>query len=113
MPITVHGLRLYVGTILERAENAEIADLKDVRGQVRLTACAAGEPWGPATLVFSLRNYRWRSAAYNNTWSALVPYNKLYYHWGEDYGAIPDRLDVVAPFEGTVIATPGRRTTAG
>jgi hypothetical protein len=42
-----------------------------------------------------------------------VPYNKLYYHRGEDYGAIPDRLDVVAPFEGTVIATPGRRTTAG
>jgi murein DD-endopeptidase MepM/ murein hydrolase activator NlpD len=107
MPVAVYGLRLYVETIREWAENAEIADLKDVRRQVRLAACAAGEPWGPATLVFPVRNYRWRSAAYNNTWSSLVPYNKRYYHRGEDYGAIPDRLDVVAPFGGTVTATPG------
>jgi murein DD-endopeptidase MepM/ murein hydrolase activator NlpD len=107
MPVVVHGLRLYVETIREWAENAEIADLKDVRRQVRLAAGAAGEPWGPATLVFPIRNYRWRSAAYNNTWSSLVPYNKLYYHRGEDYGAMPDRLDVVAPFDGTVTATPG------
>lgn len=107
MPVTVHGLRLYVETIREWAQNAEIADLKDVRGQVRLAAGAAGESWGAATLVFPLRNYRWRSAAYNNTWSSLVPYNKLYYHRGEDYGAFPDRLDVVAPFAGTVTAAPG------
>jgi murein DD-endopeptidase MepM/ murein hydrolase activator NlpD len=107
MPVTVHGLRLYVETIREWAENAGIADLRDVRKAVRLSAVAAGEPWGPATLVFPIKEYRWRSAAYNNTWSSLVPYNQLYYHRGEDYGAIPDRLDVVAPFDGTVTATPG------
>ena len=107
MPVTVHGLRLYVETIREWAENAEIADLRDVRKAVRLSAVAEGEPWGPVTLVFPITQYRWRSAAYNNTWSSLVPYNKLYYHRGEDYGAIPDRLDVVAPFDGTITATPG------
>ena len=107
MPVTVHGLRLYVETIREWAENAEIADLGDVRKAARLSAGAAGEPWGPPTLVFPIKDYRWRSAAYNNTWSSLVPYNKLYYHRGEDYGAIPNRLGVVAPFDGTVTATPG------
>jgi hypothetical protein len=33
MPVAVHGLRLYVETIREWAENAEIADLKDVRSR--------------------------------------------------------------------------------
>lgn len=106
MPVVLNGLRLYVETTREWAENAEIADLKDVQRKVRLSACGEKESWGPASFVFPIRNYRWRSAAYNNTWSSLVPYNKLYYHRGEDFGAIPDRLDVLSPVSGTIIASP-------
>ncbi len=106
MPVSFNGLRLYVETTREWAENAQIADLKDVQRLVRLSACADGESWGPASVVFPIRQYRWRSAAYNNTWSSLVPFNKLYYHRGEDYGAIPDKLDVVAPINGTITVSP-------
>jgi murein DD-endopeptidase MepM/ murein hydrolase activator NlpD len=105
MPVAAEGLRLFVETTKEWAQNAEMADIKDIQKDVRLSVCVEGEPWGPVGIVFPIDNYRWRSAAYNNTWSSLVPYNKLYYHRGEDYGAIPDRLNVVAPIDGTVIST--------
>jgi murein DD-endopeptidase MepM/ murein hydrolase activator NlpD len=106
MPLTFNGLRLYVETVKEWAENTEIADLNDVQKEVRLSVCAENEPWGPESIRFPVADYRWRSAAYNNTWSSLVPYNKLYYHRGEDYGAIPDRLDVRAIMDGVIRATP-------
>jgi len=77
-----------------------------VRKQVRFSAVAEGESWGPDTFQFPIKEYHWRSASYNNTWSSLVPYNKLYYHRGEDYGAIPDKLDIQAPITGTVIQSP-------
>lgn len=105
-PKVVNGLRVFVEATREWARNAELADITDVEKQVRLAVCLEGEPWGPTDLAFPLKDYRWRSAAYNNTWSSLVPYNKLYYHRGEDYGAIPDRLEVVAPIEGKIIKSP-------
>lgn len=105
-PKVVQGLRVYIEATREWARNAELADMKDVEKQVRLSVCLQGEPWGPVDLRFPIKDYRWRSAVYNNTWSSLVPYNKLYYHRGEDYGAIPDILDVVAPMDGKIIATP-------
>ena len=105
-PRVVNGLRVYVETTKEWAENAAYADLKDVARTVRLSVCLEGEPWGPVGVLFPISAYRWRSAVYNNTWSGLVPYNQLYYHRGEDYGAIPDRLDVVAPVDGTIVGTP-------
>jgi murein DD-endopeptidase MepM/ murein hydrolase activator NlpD len=106
MPVTVNGLRIFVETTKEWAENAEIADMRDLQKQVRLSVCAENEPWGPVVFVFPVKDYRWRSAVYNNTWSSLVPYNKLYYHRGEDYGAIPDKLDVLAPMDGKITASP-------
>ena len=45
-------------------------------------------------------------AVYNNTWSGLVPFNLLYYHRGEDYGAIPDLLEVVSSIDGKIVSTP-------
>jgi murein DD-endopeptidase MepM/ murein hydrolase activator NlpD len=106
MPTVFDGLRLFVETTKDWARNAELADMKDVQKDVRLSVCMAGEPWGPPDVRFPINDYRWRSAAYNNTWSSLVPYNKLYYHRGEDYGAIPDRLTVVSPVNGTIVSTP-------
>jgi murein DD-endopeptidase MepM/ murein hydrolase activator NlpD len=106
MPIEFNGLRLFVEAIKEWAGDSEVADMKDVEKDVRLSVRAAGESWGPESMIFPIKNYRWKSAVYQNTWSSLVPYNLRYYHRGEDYGAIPDRLDVVAPFSGKVIISP-------
>lgn len=105
-PKVINGLRVFVETTREWAQNAAYADMKDVEKEVRLSVCLEGEPWGPVDVIFPIKDYRWRSAVYNNTWSSLVPYNQLYYHRGEDYGAIPDRLDVVAPVDGKIIGTP-------
>lgn len=106
MPQIVNGLRLAVETTRSWAENASYARLEDVKGEVRFAAVAAGAAWGPAELCFPIGEYRWRAASYNNTWTQIVPYNQLYYHRGEDYGAIPDLLPVVAPFDGVVTKSP-------
>ena len=106
MPIEFNGLRLYVEAVKDWAMSADIADLKGLIGQVRLSVCAAGESWGPQNMIFPINGYRWKAGVYQNTWSSLVPYNLRYYHRGEDYGAIPDRLEVVSPFDGEIIGSP-------
>ena len=105
MPIEVNGLRLYVETT-RRWARTDFAPIPGVKGAVRLSAAAAGEGWGRAPMVFCIGNYRWRASSYNNTWSALVPYNKLYYHRGEDPGAIPGHLPVLSMMDGRVVVSP-------
>lgn len=105
-PVEVNGLRLIVETTLPWATKATFGQMDDVKHDVRFSAVAAGESWGPANLHFPIRNYRWHSSTYNNTWSQIVPYNSLYYHRGEDYGAIPDLLEVIAPWDGTIKQSP-------
>ncbi len=105
MPVSVNGLRLYVETTKTWATQVQIAEM-DLRKDARLSLCAEGESWGPEGMVFPIKDFRWRSSSYNNTWSALVPYNLLYYHRGEDFGAIPDRLEVMAALDGRIVTTP-------
>ncbi|MBN2313013.1 MAG: PKD domain-containing protein [Sedimentisphaerales bacterium] len=106
MPSNVNGLRLYVESTHGWANNAEYAKLPAMQLDVRLSAVAEGEGWGPSSFVFPVEQYRWRSSSYNNTWLSLVPYNHLYYHHGEDFGAIPDHLPVVASLGGIVTSSP-------
>ena len=106
MPQTVNGLRFYVETTRAWATAPQLHPMPEVRGAVRLSCVAMGAPWGPAELRFPIRNYRWRGNTYGNTWLALVPYNKHYYHRGEDFGAIPDRLDVLASLGVVVTRSP-------
>ncbi|MCK5714051.1 MAG: M23 family metallopeptidase, partial [Hyphomicrobiaceae bacterium] len=73
---------------------------------VRFSVVAEGEGWGPTDMRFPIQDYRWRSSSYNNTWASLVPYNLLYYHRGEDFGAIPERLPVMAVMDGIITSTP-------
>jgi len=73
MPITVHGLRLYVECIKEWNDEADYGGLNDVQKAVRLSVCGENETWGQSSFVFPIKDYRWRSSVYNNTWSALVP----------------------------------------
>jgi murein DD-endopeptidase MepM/ murein hydrolase activator NlpD len=104
-PVEVGDLRLYVEVTRQWA-NTPFAPLRGVSGDVRLSAVPKGMAWGTPDMAFPIRDYRWRSATYYNTWLALVPYNALYYHRGDDFGAIPDRLDIVAPWDGEVVTSP-------
>ncbi|MGC9350261.1 MAG: hypothetical protein ACP5JG_19120, partial [Anaerolineae bacterium] len=104
MPIRMGSLHLYVETTHRWATECTYASLP-VEKAVRLSIQDADAPWSPVPLRFPIRGYRWLANSYNNSWSALVPYNKLYYHRGEDFGAIPDELPVVAILGGTVTAS--------
>ncbi len=106
MPQTVNGLRLYVETTRSWATEPQLDPMPEVQRAVRFSCVAAGEPWGPSELRFPIRHYRWRANTYGNTWLALVPYNKHYYHRGEDFGAIPDRLEVLASLGGVITRSP-------
>jgi murein DD-endopeptidase MepM/ murein hydrolase activator NlpD/plastocyanin len=107
MPVTIGALKLYVETTRLWATECAIVPIADVKKDVRFSAQLADRLWGPVALRFPILTYRWRAASYNNTWSSLVPYNLLYYHRGDDFGAIPDHLEVVAILDGTVTTTPG------
>lgn len=106
MPACVNGLRLYVEATHASAVKCQYAPLQNMHRAVRLSVLDGSQHWGPEGLRFPVRNYRWRSSTYNNTWGSLVPYNQLYYHRGEDFGAIPDALDVVSIHSGTVSSSP-------
>ncbi len=107
MPVTVEGLRIYVEAVKKMDEIPNLGSIKKMNKEVRFSVCLENEPWGnPSELEFPVSNYRWRSASYNNTWSSLVPFNLLYYHRGEDLGAIPDMLHVSAWADGQVIRSP-------
>jgi len=116
MPAVVNGLRLYVEATHRWATETRLGKIRGMNSDVRLSAVARGEGWGPSDMLFPLRDYRWRSSSYYNTWSSLVPYNVFYYHRGEDFGAIPDRLPVIAILPGKIISTPlpgGNRKSNG
>lgn len=106
MPVTVNGLRINIENVKEWDEHGEYGKTGTMKKQVRIAVCMENESWGPETIAFPINDYRWRASVYNNTWSGLVPFNLLYYHRGEDYGAIPDLLDVVSSIDGKIISTP-------
>ncbi len=101
-PIDAAGLRLYLDGTQEWLEVGIYAVA--IPKRIRLRFTAAGESWGPATLRFPVGDYRWYATTYNNTWLGIVPQgvDTTYYHKGEDFGAVPERLPVFAPEAGTV-----------
>jgi murein DD-endopeptidase MepM/ murein hydrolase activator NlpD len=106
MPVVVNGVSIYIETIKDWALHAEIDLLNKVKKTVRFSALRADNEWGPGNFIFPIARYRWRASTFNNTWSALVPYDLVYYHRGEDYAAIPDKLDVLSALDGKVIFSP-------
>lgn len=105
-PRLVNGLRLYVEATRNWATTPQLDRLTQVAGDVRLSCVAEGMTWGPSELRFPISQYHWQANTYRNTWCALVPYNLLYYHRGEDFGAIPDELEVLSSLGGTVVGSP-------
>jgi murein DD-endopeptidase MepM/ murein hydrolase activator NlpD len=114
MPVTVEGLRIYIEAVKKMDEIPNMGSVSKMTKDVRFSVCLEHEPWGnPTELEFPVSDYRWRSASYNNTWFSLVPFNKLYYHRGEDLGAIPDRLVVRAWADGQIIRSPQPNGSTG
>ncbi|SDT50782.1 Murein DD-endopeptidase MepM and murein hydrolase activator NlpD, contain LysM domain [Jiangella sp. DSM 45060] len=106
-PTTIGQVRLYVETTRDWARSpSQFRPISGVDQAVRFSAAPADATWGPGDLVFPIGNYRWRSSTYQNTWGAQVPFNTYYYHRGEDLGAVPDRLPVLAVADATVRKSP-------
>src|SRR5699024_5515368 len=106
LPLTIGGIRIYVEAIKPWSQGADLYNLEEMKKDARFSVCLAGEPWGPTDMGYHIGNYRFRASSYNNTWGALVPYAPIYYHRGEDRGAIPDRLPVYSGISGRVVGTP-------
>lgn len=107
LPTAAGPVRLYVETTRDWATSpTQARPIAGVDRAVRFSAVPAGRTWGPDDLVFPIGNYRWRSSSYQNTWGSLVPFNAYYYHRGEDLGAVPDRLPVLAVADATVLKAP-------
>ncbi len=96
-PIEAAGLRLYLDGTKEWLGTDDVFPV-NIAKRIRLAFTAAGESWGPPALRFPVGEYRWYSTSYNNTWLGIVPQGltTTYYHKGEDFGAVPDRLPVLA-----------------
>ncbi|WP_372947273.1 PKD domain-containing protein [Mariniphaga sp.] len=106
MPLTANGLRIYIENIKKFDESAIYGKCGNLEKDVRISLRLENESWGPENLVFPINDYLWHSAVYKNTWSSLVPFNHLYYHRGEDFGAIPGKLNVVSPCDGLITKSP-------
>ena len=106
-PVIEVGLRLYLDGTKEWIGTDDVYPVR-IPKRIRLRFTAAGESWGPAALRFPVGEYRWHATTYNNTWLGIVPQDvsTTYYHKGEDFGAVPDLLPVLAPESG-VVSTEG------
>jgi len=106
LPVIHQGLQLYIENTRTWAEKANFQQITNMKKEVRVAIAKEEATWGSPDLKFPIANYRWRSGIYNNTWGSVVPYNSLYYHRGEDFGVLPNRLDVRAVLEGTITESP-------
>ncbi len=77
---------------------------------VRLAAKSAELPWLGKELAFPIKEYSWRPTNYVHTWNGFVHLHsekrQIYYHRGEDFGAIPDRHDFIVMTDSVVQTIP-------
>lgn len=106
LPADAAGLRLYGELTRSLCDAAELVPVGPFDHDARVSVGKAGEPWFSSEWAFPLLKYRWHSSSYRNTWNSLVPYNLLYHHRGEDFGAIPDVIPVQACHAGEVVQCP-------
>lgn len=97
IPVKVAGLNMQVD-LVKGVEGGldECALKKDIRISLR----DAGLPWITKNYCFPVRNYKWRGSNYAHTWNGFVSVHSrtktVYYHRGEDFGAIPERHMIAA-----------------
>ena len=105
-PTVVGGLRMLIENTRTWSESGTVAATAHAK-DLSFTFTHEGEPWGPADARFPIGSFRWHATTYHNTWMGLVPQNdQVYYHRGEDFGAQPNLLPLLAPRAGSVTALP-------
>lgn len=105
-PELIEGYRWHIEAIAEWDSVSRVDPVSNMKKEVRIAFQDRGESWAPEGWRYPVNDYLWRSSSYMNSWSSLVPYNLLYYHRGEDIGAVPDVLDVMSMFGGEIIKSP-------
>lgn len=106
LPVVVGDARIYLEATARNAAEADFVRLEGVQRHARIALRPRNAAWGPTDLRFPLADYRWRGTTFNNTWGAMVPSHRVYYHRGEDFGAVFERHAVLAAFAGVVEKSP-------
>jgi hypothetical protein len=109
LPREIAGLTLQADLVRELCGGTVVVPTEKA---VRFAALDAGEPWtGDASLAFPISDYRWRAhVTRTHTWNGFVQVSSagdgVYYHRGEDFGALPDRHDILSIAAGTLVGLP-------
>lgn len=108
LPVNVAGLNLSVDLVKGVEGGLYSCQLaKDIRFSAR----DAKLPWITEKYCFPIVGYKWRCSNYAHTWNGFVSVNSqakmIYYHRGEDFGAVPDRLMFTAMDDSVMERVPG------
>lgn len=107
MPVEIAGLRLYAETTRNWATEGTFDSIEGMRKSVRLSAVPAGKNWGPPDFRFPIPDFHPLRNSYSNSWLSTAPgTHNLYYHKGEDYGAVTGAHAVVSALPGTITRNP-------
>ena len=97
LPVNVAGLNILVDLVKEVAGGLHQCRLD---GDIRFCARDGSLPWILENYGFPVDGYKWRGSNYIHTWNGFVSIDaeteSVYYHRGEDFGAIPDRHTFLA-----------------
>jgi len=106
MPVEAGGLKVLVSGLAQAAGGIVPDTLeKDVRLEIQDASLPF---YSRKRLVFPAPAGRWAAGTYRNTFLGLVPGQpRVYYHRGDDFGYVPDHVDVVTMTDGSVEAFPG------
>lgn len=110
LPVSFWGLNI-IADLIKGIEGGRlpVGLTKDVRFSAKINIF----PWfDPGRFTFPIHDYRWRASNYQHTWNGFVHISSIdgkgyvYYHRGEDFGAVPDRHDFGAMSDSKVTALP-------
>ena len=107
IPVKVAGLNMQVDLVKGVEGGLDECVLKK---DIRISLRDAGLPWMTKNYCFPVRDYKWRGSNYAHTWNGFVSVHSrtktVYYHRGEDFGAIPERHMFAALDDSTLHVVP-------
>lgn len=107
-PVNIAGLNLSVDLV--KGVEGGLYSCRLTK-DIRFSARDARLPWITEKYCFPIAGYKWRGSNYAHTWNGFVSINSqtklVYYHRGEDFGAIPDRLMFTAMDDSIMERVPG------
>ncbi|WP_373264362.1 PKD domain-containing protein [Hungatella hathewayi] len=108
-PVNVAGLNILVDLVKGVAGGLHKCHLD---GDIRFSGRDANLPWISENYCFPIRDYKWKGSNYIHTWNGFVSIDSstetIYYHRGEDFGAVPDRYQFAALDDSVMERVPGK-----